>query len=792
MTRASLSGQLRSAARAGRERLRRILSRRREVKVRFPSDREIFAALRTDMPDLAQAQAAARAGDLDRARRHLMTHLGARSEPRFFVDTAEIRPLAARLASLRPEWHAAAMRSASEWMRHLYPAGQLPNGGEHFPEWNKLPLGPGDDTVYRYKAHYFLFAAQLARARTYGAASDVLLKRLIESWLASTDGRAHASGYSSPLIAVHRAVALTWTLAFLASCEQRDIGLEFTILRILLADARFVYARLGTSVPNNHLLADGFLMAYLGLLYPEFRDAEQWKRDGDALFLRELQRQVYEDGTSFEHSVHYHELVCEMVTGYVLLARRNGIAIAPWVEQRHRRMLEFQAALGGPEARTFDIGDTVEGHLFPLDAFDGVGAAVHREILRALYDPAFPPSRADAPGLERAHWLLGRSFEAPTGDSADRTSFAFPNGGYVVLPDAELDGCVVFRTGPGPQELCNPGHMHADLLSIYVRLRKTPIIVDAGTFTYRSRKAQRWPAEEPAWRAHFMSPAAHNTLCIEGHDPLDRGPGDFPSGSPRSRAVGRPLITGADMAWTEATIVSDAAYGGYTRGLVHVRGRYWLVYDVLPETAIAGNAWLGLQFAHETSVRKQGDSALAVTLPAANLLVASTQGPQGWDVVQGLRTPLAGWVSPRYGEAFAAPAGRLATTGGAHIAATVLEPFAEDTAAPTIEVERTDDRVIAVRITMERVVDYVLLSRDGEGRRASGFGIDFEGTALWLRVADGRPNELRVLAGRKASSASFGFSVAGALGPRNLRLIFGQDARHGLSPDESDIEVIVQ
>jgi hypothetical protein len=719
-----------------------------------------------------------------------MLHLGARSEPRFFVDPSEVRSLAARFAAQHPESRTEAIKSAGEWRRYIYVTGDPPFAPEHVPDWNDLPFGPGRDNVYATRPHYFLFAVQLARACVYGAQSNVALSRLVESWLAANDGRAGTHAYSSPLIAVHRAVALTWTLAFLAGWERRDLNLEFTILRILLADARFVHSRLGTSYANNHLLADGFLMLYLGLLYPEFREAEQWRHEGQALFLRELRRQIYEDGTSFEHSVHYHELACEMVTAFVLLAQRNGIGVEPWVERRHRRMLEFQARLGGPEARSFDVGDTVEAHLFPLDGFDGIGAASHREVLRALYCPGFPPSRPDAPGLERAQWLLGQSLEEPVARPLDEGHSEFPDGGYVVLPDSRLGGCVVFRTGPRPGALCSSGHMHADFLSVYLRLHGTPIIVDAGTFTYRSRK-DRWPAGEPEWRAHFRSTAAHNALCIESHDPLGRSAGDFPSGPLGARVVGKPLAAGAGIAWVEATVASDTPYGGHTRGVVHVGGHYWLVYDVLPPAAIAANAWLGLHFPHDASVCRQSERALVATIGDAKLRVASSQGAQRVELFKGARTPLAGWISPRYGELVPAPACRVATTGGAVALATLFEPVPSGIAAPTIDLQQTVSGGLALQITRENRLDYLLLSRRDTSLRTEGFGIDFEGSALWLRV-HGRVAELRTLAGRRASSKSLGFSVVSHRGPRDLELVFGRDARHGLAPDEVDVEVVLQ
>lgn len=786
MTKATLSGQLREAARTGRGWLRRVLGRRREFKVRFPSDRDVLAALRADLPCLAQARTAADAGDLERACHRLMVHLSERSEPRFLVNPGDVRSLASRFASRHPEWRAEATRSAGEWTHHIYTAGEVPPGAEHVPDWSNLPLGPGSDTVYLYKPHSFLFAVQLARARVYGAQTDVVLRRLIESWLASSEGTMGASGYSSPLLAVHRAVALTWTLVFLAGSERRDLDLEFTILRILLADARFVYARLGTSFPNNHLLADGFLMLYLGLLYPEFREAEQWRSDGEALFLRELRRQIYEDGTSFEHSVHYHELVCEMVTAFVLLARRNGIAVEPWVEQRHRRMLEFQAVLGGPEARSFDIGDTVEGHLFPLDGFDGIGAASHREILRALYNPEFPPSHPGAPGLERAQWLLARSLEKSDRKGADQGSFEFPDGGYLVLADGALDGCLVFRTGPAPHALCSPGHMHADFLSVYLRLHATPIIVDAGTFTYRARK-DRWPPDEPEWRAHFMSPAAHNALCIAGRDSLVRGPGDFPSGPLKSRVLGRQLAAGATVSWIEAQTVGDTPYDGHVRGVVQIQGRYWLVYDLLPASATVGHAWLSLHFSQDTSLRELGDHAAVVTVADAQLVVTTSQGARAMEWVKGSRHPVAGWVSPRYGELAAAAECRVATSSGPPVVATLLEPSSGGSQAPRLDIETTDSGAIGVRIARDNAVEYLLLSRDAPKEQVSLFGIDFQGTVLWLRAEGARPRELRALAGHKADSKSLGFSLVSRRGPSDLHLTFDGEATSAAARQEVDL-----
>ncbi|MCC6610734.1 MAG: alginate lyase family protein [Burkholderiales bacterium] len=771
--------------------VRRFVRPPAKVRVRFPSDADVIGALRDDVPALAELRAAAQSGDRQRVRRLLVRHFRERTEPRFFVVRADVRLLAERLASEHPEWRDELLRSASDWQSYIYAAGEVPAGGANLPDWNALPLGPGKDTVYLHKAHHFLFAVQLARAQAYGADTRAILKKLIDSWVVATDGHTDPPAYMSPLVAVHRSVALTWAWAFLAGCDEPDPDLELAILGIILADARFVHGRLGTSVPNNHLLADGFLMFYLGMLYPEFREAARWRREGEALFLEELRRQIYEDGTSFEHSVHYHEFVCEMTTALVLLARKNGVTLEPWVEQRHRKMLAFQAALGGREAQSIAIGDSVEAHLFALDGFDGAGAASHRVILRELYDRGVAPPANAAPGQERAAWLLG-GYPADAGPPwHDSGPCEFPDGGYVVLPDSALEGCLLLRSGPAPGRESNPGHMHADLLSVYLRLGGVPVIVDGGTYTYRSSK-ERWPPGEPEWRAHFLGPAAHNALCIDGRDPLDRGGGDFPSGRLKAEVQMRPLVTGGSISWTEAAVVGNSPYAGHVRGVVHVEGEYWLVYDLVPPAALTENAWLSLNFSHEASVRMRGEQSLVAEAEGAQLLVATSQPHRAMDLIKASRTPLGGWVSPRYGELAPAAVCRIRTTAGSRFDATLLQPNSAVGASPLLEVEEADSGAVGVRITRASQVDCVLLSRHAPGRRARLFDVEFEGTALWLRQEGERPVEVRALSGRKVNSRLLGFSVESRRGLQDFHVAFDELKCSAPERDETDLEIVLR
>src|SRR5205814_2575183 len=121
---------------------------------------------------------------------------------------------------------------------------------------------------------------------------------------------------------------------------------------------------------------------------------------------------------------------------------------------------------------------------------------------------------------EQAFWMLGGALTPPEASSAPKAmAAAYPDAGYYVFDSSEAGTTFLFRTGPVPDRAVFGGHMHADLLSVYLKSRGQPVIVEAGTYTYRTAAGD--------WREYLTGPEAHNGLSIAGHDPLGRSHGDF-------------------------------------------------------------------------------------------------------------------------------------------------------------------------------------------------------------------------------------------------------------------------
>jgi len=583
----------------------------------------------------------------------------------FFASSDEIRAAVELVRDTRPEWLAgtlAAADDAGEGRLRVY--GQ--QASLRSPaDWAFAPLGPGDDHIYRYRPHRFAFAPRLALAHLYGHPAALgALEKLVGDWAASVEpearfSRRQRSARTSSHVSVYRVVAISWVLAFLAVSHESPERLELLLLRILLSDGRYIADRLPHTTANNHLLADGFGLWYLGLLFPEFSRADEWRAVGDEVFRDQLLRQTYPDGCSFEHSTHYHEHACEMALAYRLLSVRNGREIDAVLARRIDAMLSFQAALTGPGSLPIAIGDATEDPLFPLDKDESWCGPALRALHSASPGDCDETGSGGAASLERAFWLSGGGSRFTVAGSRDRPHSrrldTFPYGGFAIFSQDAGRGRLVFRTGPTEQTDIVPGHMHSDLLSVHVEFGSTALLVPSGTYTYRSL-GLGWPRNAPGWREYFMSARAANGLVIDGVDPLERGGGNFPGGV-TGRIAARVRMQASkqsrNLALSSATLIASNAYDGWSRSVLQVRDDYWLILDRFP-ARMSNRAALAFQCAVPVDADANADGHVRLAVSGVDAVLAYSDTLCRPQHLRGSRSPLGGWIAPSYGRLEAA------------------------------------------------------------------------------------------------------------------------------------------
>ncbi|MGN0974626.1 MAG: heparinase II/III family protein [Gemmiger sp.] len=234
----------------------------------------------------------------------------------------------------------------------------------------------------------------------------------------------------------------------------------------------------------------------LGLYF----DQARWTALALARMAENLQNALLADGVQWEQSPMYHCEVLQAVSDTVLNARRTGTPLPAGFEDDVHRMFIALAAWIKPDGRLLCQSDS--------DAIDARGLLAKGALL--FGDRTLHAAVGDMLPCE-VLWDFGPGcaefFAAPAA--------AAPADGIVskALPDS---GNYMLRAAPGKDTAwlhlhggsLGGGHGHADLLHIDLYHRGEDVLLDAGRGTYVDGPLRR----------RLKSPAAHNTLRLDGQD----------------------------------------------------------------------------------------------------------------------------------------------------------------------------------------------------------------------------------------------------------------------------------
>lgn len=305
--------------------------------------------------------------------------------------------------------------------------------------------------------------------------------------------------------------AMNLLAAFHLLRGSRTLTPERLVLMLSLFDHHGEYIRrhleFSYIATSNHYLSDVVGLLWLGICLPELQQASDWREFGLRETLREMDKQVLDDGADYESSTGYHRFVLELFLYSFILCRANSIEIEDRYWKIVRDMLEYVRAYLRPDGRAPLIGDTDGGQVLPIlhrQADDhsyllGIGAAFFEEPKFKLVES--PP--------EELLWLLGEEgieaycrlnkLGALSGMSA-----GFADAGVYLLRKDDL--YLLFNaTGAGLKG--RGSHAHNDALSIEVSACGTSFLSDPGTFVYTSDLSQR---------QLFRSTAYHSTVEVDG------------------------------------------------------------------------------------------------------------------------------------------------------------------------------------------------------------------------------------------------------------------------------------
>ena len=307
-------------------------------------------------------------------------------------------------------------------------------------------------------------------------------KELIRDWILKNP-LGEGVNWQSSMEAAIRACNFSLAWFFLKNTDSwKEKNWQKTFLTSIVEHGKFILRNLeyGPGFNTNHLIAGLTGLLFLGILFPQFREARKWKAVAIKDLENEIQNQVYEDGVNFEASIPYHELVFEFFGMSALICQENEITFSPEFTSRLEQMFEFIFYYKKPNGQTPQIGDNDSGCLFALDK-------KHKFWLAAQLFP------------------LNTKFAQEYGANAQK-SIGFNFGKIYIMRKNDFY-CIV-DAGEGGQN-GNAGHAHNDTFSFELNVGGEDFIIDSGTYIYTG---------DPLSRNRFRSTRAHNTVTIDNEE----------------------------------------------------------------------------------------------------------------------------------------------------------------------------------------------------------------------------------------------------------------------------------
>jgi hypothetical protein len=493
--------------------------------------------------------------------------------------------------------------------------------------------------------------------------------------------------WTSALEAALRVLSWTWAYFFCLEAKALDARAHAQILRTLQLHGRFISRNLSFYVsPYNHLIGEAATLFVLGTLFPEFHEAERWRKKGWMILSEEITKQFHSDGMCVEQAISYHHFTLGFFLLTAILAERNGETLPPASRERLERALEFSMFSMQPDGTHPLMGDNDNARSI---YFGDCRVWDFRDLLAlgAVWFQRSDMKKMAGEFSESCLWLLGpeshQKFTLLNSSAPAERSKFFRAGGYAIFRSGwnRDDHYFIFDCGQQSDGLhrdenVSVAHGHADFLNFTLNAYGAPLLIDSGMLTYNG---------DLNWQNHFRGASAHNVVTVDERSPCN--------------VVGRlgynyvPAVEQsfyncqADFAFIEGAYTGFGTNVRHRRGVFWRKGDYWLIFDALfglGEHLV--ERWF--HFAPGVAAQIAGRKAVTQRREQKNILLQDFGlRESALELFEGGEQPSQGWVAPGYGEKMPAPVLRLRLSGLLPMyLSTLILPF--EAQMPEIEIQQ--------------------------------------------------------------------------------------------------------
>lgn len=600
--------------------------------------------------------------------------------------------------------------------------------------WQADPYG---DPEWKYTLHRHEYLTTLGRAYWYTGDEKYTkaFKRILSDWIDKNPPhdldwmiRVHRETSRSYFMDVGTWRPLTvgiriYTALVPCFCHFIDSP-EFTpdflvkMLNTMADHARYLrwyYTRQKNyfNVSPNWGLMESNGLAHMGILFPEFREANDWKEISMSRLEEQVRMQVLEDGMQIERAAGYH-LVCTFCLLQILdLAMKNNVDVSRTYRDNVEKMVDFIARIMKPHGHYPVLKDGDESDVFGNRCSYGLWEDINN--LNMLEDS------------NDLRWVLktgARIFNRPDflyiathgkrGEKPVKKSVAAEQAGYYTMRTGwdNDDLYLVFTCGKLGAIDQSAVHGMADALNIDVSGYGETLLLNPGRYIY-----------EGPYRIWFKGTKARNTIAVDNKD----------SSELADEWKFRTMAEGTLHSWstTDKFDYVDGTHNGYERledpvthrrRICFIKPYFWVVLDNL--TAEKEHTYdQYFHFGENAELTRNKDLEIAAKYNNGAGIILKPANTENTEIEQfkGSTDPIQGWISYDYAVKISADVIKYTKRDKSTYFATLLLPFKNS--APEYEFRAVEENAFELKYENKT---YLIIFSDGKQKTYKDFTFDAE------------------------------------------------------------------
>jgi len=367
--------------------------------------------------------------------------------------------------------------------------------------WNKLPdFGEYGDIKLIWESsrfpqvYYFIDAYSFSKDQKYADACIDFL----EDWCNQNvfpNGANYKCGQEIAFRLFSWFVAIDYFKDHISK-QQKETIIENIFTSLLRIELNIDYA--AKSVKNNHSISEAAGLFVGGLMFPEFPEAERFRKKGLKYLVHETEYQIYNDGSYIQHSMIYERLVLDVLSFVILMARKAKFQLPEKIICLQKKMIRFLCAFVQTDGRVPNYGSNDGTQLFPIPGCNYLDFRPSLNFAFAVSDGQLLFEQ----GQELINFFGIGTDDRKTIEKGNR----FDDGGYYILKDEDFFGFIrahTYRDRPG----------QSDMFHLDVWFKGENIFCDTGTYSYNSKFK---------YLSDFKGTAGHNTVQINNADQMSK------------------------------------------------------------------------------------------------------------------------------------------------------------------------------------------------------------------------------------------------------------------------------